>query len=43
MLFNLSHSHELALYAITYGRAVGIDIEYMRDRVSSEAIAEHYF
>jgi 4'-phosphopantetheinyl transferase len=41
--FNLSHSHELALYAITYGREVGIDIEYMRDKVSSEAIAEHYF
>jgi 4'-phosphopantetheinyl transferase len=41
--FNLSHSHELALYAVTHGREVGIDIEYMRDNVAADAIAEHYF
>jgi 4'-phosphopantetheinyl transferase len=41
--FNLSHSHELALYAITYGREVGIDIEYIHDRIASEEIAAHYF
>jgi 4'-phosphopantetheinyl transferase len=41
--FNVSHSHELALYAITCGREVGIDIEYMRDDVATDAIAERYF
>jgi 4'-phosphopantetheinyl transferase len=28
--FNLSHSHELALYAFAYERELGVDIEYMR-------------
>jgi 4'-phosphopantetheinyl transferase len=41
--FNVSHSHELAMYAVTSGREVGIDIEYIRPNVASEAIAEHYF
>jgi 4'-phosphopantetheinyl transferase len=31
LCFNLSHSYELALYAFTYERELGIDIEYMRD------------
>lgn len=41
--FNVSHSHELALYAITRGREVGIDVEYMRDSVATDMIAERYF
>ena len=41
--FNISHSHELALCAMTRGREVGIDIEHIRANVSSEAIAERYF
>ena len=41
--FNVSHSHELALYAITRGREVGVDIEQLRADVASEAIAERYF
>lgn len=41
--FNVSHSHELALYAITRGREVGIDIEYMRDNLATDTIAESYF
>jgi 4'-phosphopantetheinyl transferase len=28
--FNLAHSHELALYALTHGRNVGVDVEYVR-------------
>jgi 4'-phosphopantetheinyl transferase len=43
LCFNLSHSHELALYAITHGREVGIDIEQMRANVDGDAIAERYF
>jgi 4'-phosphopantetheinyl transferase len=28
--FNLAHSHEVAVYAIAYGRRLGIDLEYVR-------------
>lgn len=31
LYFNLAHSHEMALYAFSYGREAGVDIEYMRD------------
>ncbi len=41
--FNLSHSHELALYAFTYSRQVGIDIEYMRANVEYEELAQRFF
>lgn len=41
--FNLSHAGSLALYAITSGREVGVDIELLRDDVASVALAEHFF
>jgi 4'-phosphopantetheinyl transferase len=41
--FNLSHSAELALYAITRGRVVGIDIEYIREDFATLEIAEQFF
>jgi 4'-phosphopantetheinyl transferase len=41
--FNLSHSHQLALLAFTYGRQIGIDIEYMRSDVEFEQLAERFF
>jgi 4'-phosphopantetheinyl transferase len=41
--FNLSHSGELALYAVTRGRDVGIDIEYVREDFATLEIAEHFF
>jgi 4'-phosphopantetheinyl transferase len=41
--FNLSHSHELALYAFTRGRDVGVDIEYMRADFAGDDIAERFF
>lgn len=41
--FNVSHSRGMALYAITYGRAVGIDLEYMRSDLEVEQIAERFF
>jgi 4'-phosphopantetheinyl transferase len=41
--FNVSHSHQLALYAVTYGREVGIDIEYIRTNFVCEEIAERFF
>lgn len=41
--FNLSHSHELALYGVTYDRELGIDIEFMRHLDDAESIATHFF
>jgi len=41
--FNVSHSGALAVYAITRGRSVGIDIEEIRPEFSQERIAERFF
>jgi 4'-phosphopantetheinyl transferase len=41
--FNVSHSHELALFAVTHMGEVGIDIEYMRTDFTCERIAERFF
>ena len=41
--FNLSHAHELALYAFTRGREIGVDIEHMRADLAGEDIAAHFF
>jgi 4'-phosphopantetheinyl transferase len=41
--FNMSHSHKLALYAFTFRRQVGIDVEYMRADVDFEGVARHSF
>ncbi len=41
--FNLSHSRGLALFAITRGRELGIDVEYIRPDVAEEGIAERFF
>ena len=41
--FNLSHSQGLALYAITRGRQIGIDVECMRENQDTEAIAQRFF
>jgi 4'-phosphopantetheinyl transferase len=41
--FNISHAHELALFAITRGREVGVDIEYLHRTIACEEIAERFF
>lgn len=41
--FNLSHSHKLALIAVTCDHEVGIDVEYIRDDLSDLKIAERFF
>jgi 4'-phosphopantetheinyl transferase len=41
--FNLSHSHEMALFAITWGREIGVDIEYLQREIACEEIAERFF
>lgn len=41
--FNLSHSQNIALYAITKHKLIGIDIEYVRSDVDCYKIAERFF
>jgi 4'-phosphopantetheinyl transferase len=41
--FNVSHSHGMALYAITREREIGVDLERVRPEVMEEKIAEHFF
>ncbi|HEX8633286.1 MAG TPA: 4'-phosphopantetheinyl transferase superfamily protein [Pyrinomonadaceae bacterium] len=41
--FNLSHSHELALYAFARGREVGVDIEHIRADFAGDDIAARFF
>jgi len=41
--FNLSHSDELMLLAVTHGREVGVDLEVMRENLSFEMLSDHYF
>ncbi len=41
--FNLSHAHELVLYAFTSGAEVGVDVEYLRPELAGAEIAERFF
>jgi 4'-phosphopantetheinyl transferase len=41
--FNLAHSHDHALYAMTYDRAIGIDIEQIREIKDLEALTRRFF
>jgi 4'-phosphopantetheinyl transferase len=41
--FNVSHSDGLALYAVTRGRMVGIDLERIRRDFTCEQIAKRFF
>jgi 4'-phosphopantetheinyl transferase len=41
--FNVSHSHGLALYAVSLDRELGIDVEKIRPEFTGEDIAARYF
>ena len=41
--FNLSHSQGIALFAITRGREIGIDLEYIRSDLADSQVAERFF
>jgi 4'-phosphopantetheinyl transferase len=41
--FNLSHSDDLMLLAVTHFRDIGVDLEFMRANMPFETLADHYF
>ena len=41
--FNLAHSHEMAIYAISRGRELGVDLEFVRGDLADESVAERFF
>jgi 4'-phosphopantetheinyl transferase len=41
--FNVSHSRNLALIAVSRGCRVGVDVEYMKSDLEFEALARHSF
>ena len=43
MDFNLSHSDDFALVAVTWERKVGVDLERIRQGISAQVIARQYF
>jgi 4'-phosphopantetheinyl transferase len=43
VFFNVTHSHGMALYALTHSRDIGIDLEYIDPEVAWEPIAERFF
>ncbi len=42
-MFNISHSRDRLLIAVTSGRAIGIDIEFRRSGINMNAIADRWF
>lgn len=43
LCFNISHSRGLALFGLTCGREIGVDLEYVRSGLADEQIAERFF
>ena len=41
--FNVSHSHGLALVALTLGGRLGVDLEKIRTKVEWRSLAQQYF
>jgi 4'-phosphopantetheinyl transferase len=41
--FNLSHAGEMALLAVTLGREIGIDVEFMRPDFATDEVAGNFF
>jgi 4'-phosphopantetheinyl transferase len=41
--FNVSHSHELALFAFVRGREIGVDLEHVRSVFDELAVAQRFF
>lgn len=41
--FNLSHSQGMALFAFSRNREIGVDLEFIRDELAGEDVAEQFF
>ena len=41
--FNVSHSHNVALVAVSIERAVGVDVEQIKQNVECESLAQRFF
>jgi 4'-phosphopantetheinyl transferase len=41
--FNISHSHGVGIFALAYGRNLGIDVEFVQPDFKGEDIAARYF
>ena len=41
--FNLAHSHGMAVFAFSRNREVGVDLEFIREDLADEKIAERFF
>jgi 4'-phosphopantetheinyl transferase len=41
--FNLSHSHEVALIAVTQGQEIGVDVEWVRENFAFDEVAQRFF
>lgn len=41
--FNLSHSHEVALIAVTEGREIGVDVEWIKKDFAFGEVAQRFF
>ena len=41
--FNLAHSHGMAIYAFSRGREIGVDLEFIREGLADEKVAERFF
>lgn len=41
--FNISHSNDLALYAIARGKSVGIDLEHIREIADMDQVVKKFF
>lgn len=43
LMFNVSHSHELAVYAVMKDHEIGVDVEHLRPMPDAEQIATRFF
>ena len=43
LCFNLSHSNNLALYAISFKQSIGVDIEYIQYQRDEDDVAKNFF
>jgi 4'-phosphopantetheinyl transferase len=41
--FNMSHSHQMALIAVTQGREIGVDVELVREDFAFDEVAQRFF